>query len=116
VSAVALLADDDKNAHSEIGFQPALLVSYPFELSASRGGFVGLSLGVTSYFTDRRQRLEIEENSTSREVQNLSSEWLWRPMAALSGGVDILPTLPLTVELRWQTGGLYGGVGVGYSF
>ena len=116
VSAVALFADDDQNSHSELGFQPALLVSYPFELTSDRGGFVGLSLGVSSYFTDRRQRVEIQEGTGLQEELFLSSEWLWRPMVALSGGVDILPMLPLSLEIRWQTDGLYGGVGVGYLF
>ena len=113
---VALLADQDQSEHSEIGFQPSFLISYPFQVSKDRQGFVTLGLGLSAYFTDQK-RYQVKQEDTDRiEEINLDSELLWNPLVSLSSAVDILPKLPLALEVRWQQGGVYGGASVAYYF
>ncbi len=133
LSATMLIADDEENAYSAVGMQPVFLISYPFSLERNdrsidssvkttkdslneRQGFIGMSLGMSAYFIDQRQRRITEDGVNQLEVLKLSSEMEWQPLIALSGSVDIIPLLPLSLEVRWQQQGLYGGAAIGYQF
>ena len=62
-------------ALSLVGFVPSLLVSYPYQLTAERRGFVSVVLGSTLYFSDQNRR---------------RSAFKVAPVAGISAGVDIL--------------------------
>ena len=122
VSMVMMTADDEASAYSEIGLQPVLMASYPFLISKGeikredRIGAVTLSLGMTTYFVDRRDYKQSYDGTNVIEEAELSSSVEWQPLVSLSGSVDILTMLPLALEVRWQQGGVYGGASVGYQF
>ena len=113
---VALLGDQDQSEHSEIGLQPSFLVSYPFRVSEDRKGFITLGLGLSAYFTDQKHYQVKQEDQDQIEEIELESALLWDPIVSLSSAVDILPKLPLALEIRWQQGGIYGGASVAYFF
>lgn len=116
VSAVALLASNDQEEFSELGFQPVVIATYPFDLTSDRSGFGSLSIGTTSYFTDRKDQRTSRDNGNTTTATELSSTWAWRPLIALSAGVEIIPGMPLALEVRWQSFGVYGGASIGYAF
>lgn len=116
LSIVALLGDQDQSEHSEIGLQPSFLVSYPFRVSEERKGFITLSLGLSTYFTDQKHYKVKQEDQDQIEEIELESALLWDPIISLASAVDILPKLPLALEIRWQQGGVYGGASVAYFF
>ena len=117
-----MVADQDHSAYSEVGVQPSVIMSYPFMVSKgerdqeNRRGMVGLSLGFTTYFVDQKNYRIFDNDSNTVEEINLTSVVEWQPLVSLSGSVDILPFLPLALEVRWQQGGVYGGSSLGYRF
>ena len=113
---VALLADNDQSEYTEMGFQPSLIVSYPFSVSKGRKGFVSLGLGLSAYFTDQKNYQVRQEADDTIEEIALESSLEWAPLVSVASAVDIIPKLPLALELRWQQGGVYGGASVAYSF
>ena len=118
LTTMIFFADDEDSSHSEIGFQPVFLISYPFilGLDESRTGYVSLGLGMTTYFIDQRQHHIIDEGADQIEKINLNSSVEWQPLVSVTTSLDILPFVPLALELRWQQGGLYGGGSVAYQF
>ena len=123
-TASILLADNDEESDSSVGLEPALLVSLPFTLSSSehsegaatRQGFVGLSLGMSVNFVDQRTLSTIENGDDVTKQIRLNSDTEWQPLISLSAAVDVISNTPLSLELRWQRSGLYGGAALSYLF
>jgi hypothetical protein len=86
---------------SMIGFQPHLLIDYPFSMFSDRSGFVALSVGLSAYFVD---------------IAALNSRFDLNLISALSVGIEIMKDLSVLGEFRLQEAGLYGGGGVAYTF
>lgn len=113
----ALLADTDDESYSELGLQPSLLISYPFQVTQQRGGFVSLGLGLNAYFIDRRDHQIIDQNDGNiLEEAQFSSRLDWSPLVSLASSIDVLPFLPLALEIRWQQQHIYGGASIAYLF
>lgn len=123
VSATIFLADDQEDAYSSVGLVPVFLISLPFHLSGdsshedqSRKGFVGISLGMSIDAVDQRALDTIEEGENKQEELRMSSDLEWQPLISLSAAVDVIAHTPLSLEVRWQRGGLYGGAALSYLF
>lgn len=104
LSATALAASDGEERGvelSRVGFTPALLLSYPFDIAEGREGFVSLTLGSSLTFDDL--------NLTPSALSAL-------PLAALTVGVDILPELRALGAVSAQADGVYGGAAAAYRF
>lgn len=117
-----MVADYERSSYSEVGIQPSIIMSYPFTVSKGeverdiRRGMVGLSLGLTTYFIDQKSYRTFENGPNTVKEINLTSDVEWKPLVSVSSSVDILPFLPLSLEVRWQQGGIYGGSSLGYRF
>ena len=80
-----------------------------------RKGFITLSLGLSTYFTDQKHYKSNKRIKIKSKKLNLNQPF-WDPIISLASAVDILPKLPLALEIRWQQGGVYGGASVAYFF
>ena len=124
ITGALLLADDQEESYSAVGLEPALLVSLPFSLSDSeapntsnaRRGFIGLSVGMSLDFVDRRALNEFEEGDDVKRELLISSETELQPLISLSAAVDVIQNIPISLEVRWQRSGLYGGAALSYLF
>jgi len=104
LSAGLLSADDGEergDAYSSRGFTPRLLISYPFEITADREGFLSLSLGASAQFIDQNRQDSLFELS---------------PVIDLTGGAELIPLLSLRGALSWRDQGVFGGASVAYRF
>ena len=87
-------------SYSSVGIQPLLLMSFPLAIMKIPS-YVSLMAGSTLYFVD----------------QNLSqSEFEGLPLVGLNTGFLFTKQWGTALEIRYQEKGIYGGLGVSFTF